>query len=94
MTAFHFVDRDGTDWMVLAGLPAGFPMTGGEDALFAGMTFRAGTGEVRVLPRRAFPRRASVDILVPPLGTTSRVRALEQADWEELLRQAVVWPPA
>jgi hypothetical protein len=52
------------------------------------------SAEVRVLPRAAFPRRASVEIPVAPLGSRSRVRALEPADWENWLRHAVVWPPA
>ena len=94
MTGFHFVDRDGTAWMIVAGLPADFPHGDEEDGPIAGMTFRADTGEVRVLPRAAIPRRASVEISVHPLGTRPRLRALEQAHWEELLRHAAPWPPA
>lgn len=94
MTGLHFVDRDGTDWMIIGGLPADFPSGGEVDGPVAGLTFRAGTGEVRVLPRVAIPRRSSIDIPVPPLGMRSRVRAPEHADWEELLRYAVAWPPA
>ena len=94
MAGFHFVDHDGIDWMILAGLPADFPDGGEGRGPMAGLTFRAGTGEVRVLPRAAIPRRASVEISVAPLGTRSRVRGAEPADWEELLLHAVVWPPA
>lgn len=94
MTGFHFVDHNGTDWMILAGLPADFPNAGEEDGPPAGLTFRAGTGEIRVLLLGATPRRASAEISVPPLGTGSRVRDLEHADWEHLLQHAEVWPPA
>ena len=83
MAAFRFIDHDGTDWMILPGLPADFPDGGERHGPVAGLTFRSGAGEIRVLPRAAFPRRAS-----------ARVRRPESADWENLLRQAVVWPPA
>jgi len=76
------------------GLPADFPDGGEAHGPVAGLTFPPGGGEVRVLPRAAFPRRASADLPVAPLGARSRVRGLESADWEDLLRQAVVWPPA
>lgn len=92
MTGFYFVDQNGTDWMILGGLPADFP-DGGEDGPTAGWTFRAGTGEVRVLPRAAIPRRPSAEIPVTPLAPRVRVRELEPAHWEELLRHAIVWPP-
>lgn len=94
MVSFHFVDSHGTGSMVLPGLPANYPDAGEEDELLAGLTFRASTGEVRVLPRAAVPRRASADIVVAALGTRSRVRGLETADWEPLLRHALVWPSA
>src|SRR5437868_4516129 len=94
MASFHFIDREGTGWTILAGLPADFPDGGAEHGPFAGLTFRANTGEVRVLPRAAIPRRASTEIPVRPLGTRSRVRELEPTEWEELLRHAVVWPSA
>lgn len=80
--------------MVLPGLPVDFPDGGDGLGVFAGLTFRANSGQLRVLPRSAFPRRASVDIEVPPLGTRSRVRPVEPTDWEELLRHAVPWPIA
>jgi len=89
-----FVDREGTSWMVLAGLPTNFPHEADLDEPFTGLTFRSAIGEVRVLPRAAIPRRVSNEIPVPPLGTRSRVRALEPLDWEALLRHAVVWPKA
>lgn len=94
MTGFNFVDRHGTAWMILAGLPADFPDGGEGHGPIAGFTFRASTGELRVLPRAAIPRRGSMDISVSPLGTRSRVRAPEPAHWEELLAHAVAWPPA
>ena len=93
MIGLHFVDSQGTAWMILAGLPADFPHAADGDATFAGVTFRASTGELRVLPRAAIPRGASMEIFVAPLETRSRVRGAESADWEELLRHAVVWPP-
>lgn len=80
--------------MILAGLPADFPDGGEGHGPFAGLTFRANTGEVRVLPRAVIPRRASIEIPVTPLGTRSRVRELEPTEWEELLQHAVVWPSA
>lgn len=94
MAGFQFIDSHGTGWMIVAGLPADFPDVGEEHDAFAGLTFHASTGELRVLPRAAIPRRASVEIDVPPLGTRSRVRQPESAEWEELLQHAVLWPPA
>lgn len=93
MAGFHFVDHQGTGWMILPGLPADFPDGGEARGPFTGLTFRANTGELRVLPREAIPRRASSEIFVALRGTRSRVRNPEPADWEELLRHAVVWPP-
>lgn len=94
MVGFHFTDRHGTGWMILPGLPADFPDGGEGHGPVAGLTFRASTGELRVLPRAAIPRQASVEIPVAPLGTRSRVRGLEPADWEQLLQHATAWPPA
>jgi hypothetical protein len=94
MGEFRFIDSSGTDWMILAGLPADFPDGGEGHGPPAGLTFRAGTGEVRVLPLAAIPRRASAEIPVAPLGSRSRLRASQPADWEALLQYAVVWPPA
>ena len=94
MAGFHFVDRDGTGWMVFAGLPADFPDDGDGHGPGAGFTFRADTGELRVLLRDAMPRRASDDIPVAPLGARSRVSGPDPADLEELLRHATTWPPA
>ena len=93
MAGLHFVDRHGTGWMILAGLPTDFPDGGEGRGPGAGLTFRADTGELRVLPRAAIPRRASSEIPLAPLGTRSRVRAQDAAEWEELLRHAVAWPP-
>src|SRR5690348_15026724 len=93
MAGFHFVDRQGTGWMILAGLPADFPDGGEDRGPVGGMTFRASTGALRVLPLAAIPRRASVEISVAPLGTGSRLRAPQPADWEALLQYAVEWPP-
>lgn len=94
MAAFHFIDHTGTDWMIFAGLPADFPDGGAGHGPVAGLTFRAGTGGVRVLLRAAIPRRASADIAVRPAGTGSRVAGLEPGECEELLRHAIAWPPA
>ena len=93
MASFHFVDSQGTAWMVLAGLPADVPESGEGHGPLAGLTFRASTGELRVLPRAVMPRSSSAAIPVAALGAGSRVRALRSADWEALLRHAVVWPP-
>ena len=94
MPGWMFVDRGGTSWMVLAGLPTDFPDGADLDEPFTGLTFCAATGEVRVLPRAAIPRRASNEIFVAPLGSGSRVRAPKPLDWEAWLRHAVVWPTA
>ena len=94
MAGFRFIDDHGTDWMIIPGLPADFPDGGEGHGPVAGLTFRAGTGEVRVLPRAAIPRTVSGEITVAPLGMRSRVRQPTPADWQDLLRHAVVWPPA
>lgn len=91
MAGFHFVDSKGTAWMILGGLPADVPDGGARDDLLAGLTFRASTGELRVLPRAAIPRSASAAIPVASFG--ARVRRPQSADWEALLRHAIVWPP-
>ncbi len=93
MASFHFVDSQGTAWMVLAGLPADVPEAGEVHGPLAGVTFRANTGELRVLPRAVIPRSAGAAIPVAAFGTGSRVAGPQSADWEELLRHAVVWPP-
>jgi hypothetical protein len=93
MASFHFVDSQGTAWMILAGLPADVPEGSDGQGALPGLTFRASTGELRVLPRAAFPRTASTAMPVALFGTGSRVHALQSADWEALLRQAIVWPP-
>ncbi|HKW09400.1 MAG TPA: hypothetical protein VJO33_03410 [Gemmatimonadaceae bacterium] len=96
MVSFQFVDANGLAWMILPGLPADYPDIGedpNDNPLPTGLTFRASTGEVRVLPRAAIPRRVSSPHPLPSLGTTSRVPRPEPLDWEELLRHALVWPP-
>ena len=97
MDRSDFVDADGTVWHVLVGLPRDYPNMGegaadGEPQ--AGLTFRASTGEVRVLPRAAIPRRARVPTLLAPLGTKMPTARVETPGWKELLRQALAWPPA
>jgi hypothetical protein len=97
MPSFSFVDSQGIAWMVLTALPAAYRSAGEaavNDGPLVGFTFRSSTGEVRVLPRAAFPRRASVDIIVTPLGSSPRMRPVAPGDWEELLRHAVKWPTA
>jgi hypothetical protein len=94
MAGFHFIDHAGTSWMVLAGLPADFPDESEGDGSLSGLTFRAETGEVRVLARAAIPRLASIAIPLELLGTQSRLRGPKPANWEALLRRAVAWPPA
>lgn len=92
-----FVDRAGTVWHIFAGLPASFPDTGELTAAngpLAGLTFRSGTGEVRVLPRAAITGRAQLLANIPPAGTVAEVNQGDVPDWEELLRAAVPWPSA
>jgi len=93
MTGFHFIDSEGITWMILAGLPDDLPDAGNGHGLTAGITFRSSTGELRVLPRAAIPRSTSAAITVGPFGTQPRIRPSPSADWETLLRQAIVWPP-
>lgn len=97
MVSFQFVDSGGTTWMVLPGLSADYSDAGesrDESPLLMGLTFRADTGELRVLPRAAIPRHARFPATLPPIGTRSRVSSLDPLDWEELLRHALAWPPA
>ena len=94
MPGWIFVDREGTPWMIVPGLPTDFPDGGDPDERFAGLTFRAATGQVRVLPRAAIPRRVSNAFPVAPLGSRSSVHTPEPPEWEALLREAVVWPSA
>jgi len=93
MVGFHFIDSQGTAWMILAGLPADVPDSGDGHGPMAGLTFRSSTGELRVLRRADVPRSAGADITVAPFGSQSRIHAPRSADWEALLRQAIVWPP-
>lgn len=73
MAGSHFIDSQGTGWMILPGVPDGYPEGGEGHGLLAGLTFRASTGEVRVLPRAGIPRRVSIDTIVAPLATRSLV---------------------
>ena len=93
MVSFHFIDRHGTGWMILPGLPADYPDDGKGEGFPTGLTFRASTGEVRVLPRGTIPRRSSGEIAVAPFGTGTRLRGVETPDWEALLQYALAWPP-
>ena len=97
MDQSDFVDAHGTVWRIYAGLPAGYPETGERTAggqAQAGLTFRATTGEVRVLPRAAIPHRAHI----PPLPTLSGVKQPavrpDTPTWDELLQASLPWPPA
>ena len=92
----RFVDANGIDWMIVPGLPADYPDVGeggADSSLFPGITFRASTGEIRVLPRAAIPRRVQIEFPLPRLGVRSRTHQPEVVRWEELLRHALVWPP-
>lgn len=96
MDRSDFVAADGTVWHIFAGLPANYPDTGDPSAVGgrqAGLTFRADTGEVRVLPRAAIPRRVRIPPLPMPIGTKSPTPAVETPAWEELLQHALSWPP-
>jgi len=79
--------------MVLPGLPLSYPGAVDDEGPLPGLTFRADSGELRVLPRAAFPGTVG-EIVVPPRGGRSRVRSVGSADWEALLRRATLWPPA
>ena len=90
-----FVAADGTVWHIFAGLPPDYPDTGDRSARGgpqAGLTFRSGTGEVRVLPRAAIPRRAPIpaDLSVSHASRLPTPR-IETPGWEELLRLALSW---
>jgi hypothetical protein len=91
-----FVDAQGTTWRIFAGLPADWPDTGEQpgSGAHAGLTFRAGTGEVRVLPQAVIPRRVSTSSLTVSLGSKQPVHTPDTPDWEELLRLAVPWSAA
>ena len=87
--AYHFIDAAGIDWMVIPGLPADH-LAANDSNPFCGITFRASTGEVRVLPRDRMKRPTSAEIEVASLGSGSRV-AMHSQDWEALLAQATPW---
>ena len=91
-----FVDAHGTTWRIYAGVPADYPDTGEQpgSGSQAWLTFRAGTGEVRVLPRAVIPRRVSTSSPTVSLGTKQPAHTPATPDWEELLRLAVPWPAA
>jgi len=92
MTGIHFIDRDGEHWMVLAGLPDAHPDAHFNDGIgpFTGVTFRASTGELRVLTRAAMRDLSAGD--APPEMTTRGDKA--SAHWEQLLQRAAPWPLA
>ena len=89
-----FVDANGVVWHIFAGLPASFPDTTTANMARAGLTFRSSTGEVRVLPWPAIPRRLRL-----PTGpftshaTMLPVSRVEVPVWEQLLASAIAWPP-
>ena len=94
MNRSHFIDARGTTWRIYDGLPPDYPETGDvtPSGTQAGLTFRASSGEVRVLPRSAIPRRQSM----PRIGAAWHETACRSAaapSWEELLRLALPWPP-
>lgn len=93
---FHFIDRRGVDWMVIPGLPAGHPDANeGAEALAPipiGFTFRASTGELRVLARAEIRRTAALMPNVAPWRGGPRLHQVTTADWESLLDQARPWP--
>ena len=92
MVSFQFTDSSGTSWMVLPGLPLSYPNALDDESPVPGLTFRADSGELRVLPRAWIPRPAGE--IVVPLARRSRVPGVGRTDWEELLRRATRWPPA
>lgn len=97
MARSDFVAADGTVWHVFAGLPANYPATGDRVAVGdgrAGLTFRADTGEVRVLPRAAIPRTVHLPaVLNASPGARMPVPREEIPDWEALVQEALVWLP-
>jgi hypothetical protein len=91
MVAFHFVDRSGQSWMIVPGLPIDHPAADADEPL-PGLTFRAASGELRVLARASMRRPASSEIIVPPFGAGPRALPPAAPDWESLLSQATAWP--
>lgn len=92
----HFTDLNGVGWMILPGLPEGHPANQHADTPlpFTGMTFRASTGELRVLLWRDVARRRTADWTIAPLGTAPRVRGVGKPDWQALLAKATPWSAA
>jgi hypothetical protein len=90
----HFIDSHGTDWMVIRGLPAGHPAAdaGAGPGMSLGFTFRAGTGELRVLPLAELRRTAAPPPNVAPWRVVPRPHHAKAADWQALLEQARPWP--
>ncbi|HEX4469357.1 MAG TPA: hypothetical protein VH080_07465 [Gemmatimonadaceae bacterium] len=91
---FHFIDSHGIDWMVIPGLPADHPAAeAASDALAwipMGFTFRASTGELRVLLRGEIRDMPMPN--VAPWRVGPRLHQVTTADWEALLDQARPWP--
>lgn len=92
---FCFVDRQGVSWMVLLGLPDGHPsheeLEGG-GAGFAGLTFRASHGVLRVLARSEIPASLAIGLVIPTPSTVERARHPDVSDWEALLERSTPWP--
>lgn len=95
MNRSDFIDAHGTTWRIYDGLPPDYPETGDVTprGTPAGLTFRASSGEVRVLPRAAIPRRRSMPRMPAPLGTKQPADQPATPSWEELLHLALPWPP-
>lgn len=91
---FQFIDSRGMDWMVIPGLPADYPIADEDPhaAMLIGFTFRAGTGELRVLPRAEIGRSTARSPNVAPWRIGPRFHQVTTADWEALLDQARPWP--
>ena len=91
MLSQSFRDANGVPWMVLPGLPAEHP-DADVHRPFAGLTFHANTGEVRVLPLREIPRAHSADFDPLPWSAGDRMRQSPKLDYASLLARATPWP--
>lgn len=97
MDKSDFIADDGVAWRIFTGLPDDYPETGDrtmDGRSQAGLTFRASTGEVRVLPRAAIPHRVYGAHSAAPLGTKRPTVQPETPSWRELLTAALPWPHA
>ena len=95
MNRSDFIDAHGTTWRIYDGLPADYPDTGDltPSGSQAGLTFRASSGEVFVLPRAAIPRRGRMPPVPVPLGAKQPTDQPAAPSWQELLQLALPWPP-